>query len=257
MQPIKLYSSIVLLSALSMSVAAQTTCEVTGTTPGEACLGGSGTISATGMSGNTIKWYDQMTGGNLLHTGTTYTVNNVTSPAIYYAEASDGGVIVQDSINTLTPNNGQVVAMFDCKPLTDLTVTGMNFVPRSSGNYVVSVYFKSGTLVGSESNSSAWTLLGTSSSFNVTANNLTNIPITMSQSLTASQTYAFYVHASTGGSLGYTNGSTLELLQYLTVILKYTRDAVREACGLHRGLLYVPFPARCGTKKAPVAPARV
>lgn len=205
----KLYSIALVQLALCFNVQAQTTCEITGTTPGEACLGGNGSVSATGKPGNTIKWYDQMTGGNLLYTGGTFTVNNVTTPAVYYAEASDGGVIVQDSINTLTPNNGQVVAMFDCKPLTDLTITGMNFVPRSTGNYTVSVYFKSGTLVGSESNSSAWTLLGTSPGFSATANVLTNIPLTMSQQLTGNQTYAFYVHASTGGSLGYTNGSTL------------------------------------------------
>lgn len=210
MRVIKIYTSIILSCALSMSATAQTTCEVTGSTPGEACVGDNGSVSATGMPGNTIKWYDQMTGGNLLHTGATYTVSNVTSPAIYYAEASDGGVIVKDSINTLANNNGQVVAMFDCKPLTNMTVTGMNFEPRSTGNHVISVYFKSGTLVGSESNSSAWTLLGTSPSFNVATTNVrTNIPITMSQALSANQTYAFYVHVSTGGSLGYTNGTTL------------------------------------------------
>lgn len=205
----KILVGVLLLHAVHATTSAQTTCEITGTTPGEACLGSTGSVNATGKPGNTIKWYDQMTGGNLLHTGGTYTVNNVTTPAIFYAEASDGGVITQDSINTLTPNNGQVVAMFDCKPLTNITVTGMNFVPRSSGNYTVSVYFKSGTLVGSESNSSDWTLLGTSPGFSVTANTVTNIPITMSQQLNANQKYAFYVHASSGGSLGYTNGSTL------------------------------------------------
>ncbi|MBW7912450.1 MAG: T9SS type A sorting domain-containing protein [Taibaiella sp.] len=203
----KIYA-LCIFSALGISAAAQTTCEITGTTPGEACFGTSGTVSATGKPGNTIKWYDQMTGGNLLHTGATYTVNNVTTPSVYYAEASDGGVIVQDSINTLTPNNGQAGAYFDCKPLTDMKVTGFNFVPRSSATFTVSIYFKTGTFVGSETNSSAWTLLGTSSSFSATANVLTNIPLSLSQQLTANQTYAFYVIAS-GGTLGYTNGTTL------------------------------------------------
>ncbi len=207
----KLYASALLISALGMSAAAQSTCEITGTTPGEACLGAGGSVSATAKPGNTIKWYDQMTAGNLLHTGATYTVSNVTTPAVYYAEASDGGVVVQDSINTLTPNNGQAGAYFDCKPLTNMTVTGFNFVPRSSATYTVSIYFKTGTFVGSETNSSAWTLLGTSSSFSATANVLTNIPLSLSQQLTANQTYAFYVIAS-GSTLGYTNGTTLGAL---------------------------------------------
>lgn len=195
-------------SVLCTHLSAQTTCEITGTTPGEACLGASGTVSATGKQGNTIKWYDQATGGTLLHTGSSYTVNNVTSPAVFYAEASDGGVVVQDSINTLTPNNGQAGAYFDCKPLVDMKVTGFNFVPRSTATFTVSIYFKQGTFVGSETNSGAWTLLGTSSSFSATANVVTNIPVSISQQLTANQTYAFYVIAS-GGTLGYTNGTTL------------------------------------------------
>ena len=105
-----IYTTVVFITAFGMGASAQTTCEITGTTPGDACFGGTGTVSAAGLQGNTIKWYDQMTGGNLLHTGANYSVNNVTSPAVFYAEASEGGVVVKDSINTLAPNNGAQTA---------------------------------------------------------------------------------------------------------------------------------------------------
>ena len=182
-------------------------CMVTGTTDGVTCDGQTGTVSATANASNKIYWYDQMTGGNLLDSGNILSVPNATTTTMFYAEAAGGGGVVEDSINTFNQNNGQVGAFFDCQPKKDITVTGFNFVPRSSTSYTVRIYYKSGTHVGNETNSGLWTLLGTSSSFSVTANNLTEIPITLNQQLSANQRYAFYVIAST--TLGYTNGSSL------------------------------------------------
>lgn len=187
-------------------------CSVKSVTDGRACMGASGSVSAKGDPGNIIRWYDQPTGGNLLDTGDTLTIPVVNSAGTYWAEVFDGGVLVNDSLNTTAPNNGQAGATFDVMPLTDLTVTGINFVPRSSTTYLVSVYYKSGTHQGFESNSNAWTLLGTSSSFSATANNVTRVPLTFSAQLTANQKYAFYIYATgvtTSASLGYTNGTTL------------------------------------------------
>lgn len=198
-----LFSTIIIHQALAQ-------CEITGTTPGDACAGQTGIISATATQGSVVRWYDQMTGGTLLGTGANLNIPNVSTSGTYYAEAYNAGVLVRDTLNTLAANNGQVSAMFDCKPLTNITVTGFNFSPRTSGTatYTAKIYYKSGTLVGSEANSSAWTLLGTSSSFSATYNVLTRIPLTFSQQLNANQIYAFYIHV-TSGTLGYTNGSTL------------------------------------------------
>lgn len=194
--------------ALQIQANAQTTgCQVTGTTPGEACYNSTGQISATASSGSSIRWYTQQTGGTAISVGNTLTINNALTPTTYYAEAFDGGVLVKDSLNTLTPNNGQVGAYFDCKPKTDVTVTGFNFVPNSSGTFTVKIYWKSGTHVGNETNNSAWTLLGSSSSFSGTGGAITRIPVTISKQLTANQTYAFYIIAT--NIIGYTNGSSL------------------------------------------------
>lgn len=208
MQILKLSLSLLFSTIIGHQAIAQ--CEITGTTPGDACAGQTGILSATATQGSVVRWYDQMTGGSLLGTGASLNIPNVNTSGTYYAEAYNAGVLVRDTLNTLAANNGQVTAMFDCKPLTNITVTGFNFSPRTSGTatYTAKIYYKSGTLVGSESNSNAWTLLGTSSSFSATYNVLTRIPLTFSQQLNANQIYAFYIHV-TSGTLGYTNGSTL------------------------------------------------
>lgn len=197
----------VLFSALPAQVCLAQ-CGITGTTADNVCAGGSATLSATAMTGNTIKWYNQPTGGTAIHTGASLSLTNVTSTGIYYAEATGGSTPVKDSINTTQPNNGQAGAYFDVKPKVDLTVKGFNFYPRAAGTATVSVYYKTGTHVGSESNSGAWTLLGTSNSITLTANVLTQVPFAISQALTANQTYAFYVILN-GTTLGYSGGTTL------------------------------------------------
>lgn len=213
-----------LLSVIPLIAGAQ--CSIIATIPGTGCPGGKGFVAAKADTGSIVRWYDQPTGGTLLDTGDTLKIPVVTGPATYYAEAYKPGIQKDDSINTLTPNNGQASAMFDCKPLTDITVTGFNFVPRSSTSYTVKIYYKQGTLVGSETNSSAWTLLATSSTFSATANVLTKVPVSFSQPLNANQTYAFYVNVS-GGTLGYTNGTTLggTLVSNSDIILYQGRGA--------------------------------
>ena len=55
----------------------------------EICGGGNITFNASGSG--TIYWYDQQTGGNLLGTGTNYTLNNVTSTTTVWVESNDDG----------------------------------------------------------------------------------------------------------------------------------------------------------------------
>jgi hypothetical protein len=54
------------------------------------CAGDSVTLSATGSSGTTIRWYNAANGGSLLFTGNNYKVGPAAT-TIYYAEANIGG----------------------------------------------------------------------------------------------------------------------------------------------------------------------
>jgi PKD repeat protein len=70
------------------------------------CGSGDITISATPSAG-TIKWYDQEVGGNLLHTGNSYSIVGLNTTTTYYAEAingsctSDGREAVTATINPI------------------------------------------------------------------------------------------------------------------------------------------------------------
>lgn len=180
--------------------------EILTTTPGFACTNGAGQVSATATTGVTVRWYDQSTGGTLLGTGNTYSIASASSTKNYYAEPYISTLTIPGSISTSTANNGQVSATFDCKPLSNMTVTGFDFTPRTTTTYTASIYYRVGTMVGNTGSSSGWTLLGTTSSFSATANVVTAIPLTLSLNLSANTKYAFYVNV-TGGTLGYTNGT--------------------------------------------------
>lgn len=209
MNKLSIISSLTVLLCISVNFS-YAQCKVDAVMDGDGCINGSGSVTAIPSPGANIVWYDSPTGGTALDTGNVLNVNNLPNTSIFYAEAYEN-TLTPDSINTLTANNGQVSAMFDCKPLTDIVVTGFNFTPRSTATYTARIYYKTGTLVGSEFSSGDWTLLGSTNSFSATSNVLTRIPVTFSQSLQANQTYAFYINVD-GATLGYTNGTSLGAL---------------------------------------------
>lgn len=61
--------------------------QITITSPAPICDSGSFILNATATTGATINWYDAATGGNLLHTGNTYTTPTINSTTTYYADA--------------------------------------------------------------------------------------------------------------------------------------------------------------------------
>ncbi|MDN3550333.1 gliding motility-associated C-terminal domain-containing protein [Mucilaginibacter aquaedulcis] len=74
------------------------------------CNGGGTTITVTNATqGITYNWYDAATGGTLLHTGTSYTVSNLTANISYFVEA----VNANGTTNCTSATRGQV----------DITVT--------------------------------------------------------------------------------------------------------------------------------------
>ena len=83
-----------------------------------------------------------------------------------------------------------------------ITITSFDVVPESSGVQSVNVYYRTGTYVGNEGNSGAWTLLGTYS-----INGVSRVPINMpvaNLSLLASTTYGIYINFNAA----YTNLAT-------------------------------------------------
>ncbi|MBN8696856.1 MAG: HYR domain-containing protein [Bacteroidetes bacterium] len=63
---------------------------VLSTSPGTRCDAGSVSLGATSSAGN-VNWYDNITGGNLVGTGTTYTTPSISVTTTYYVEAIANG----------------------------------------------------------------------------------------------------------------------------------------------------------------------
>ena len=99
--------------------------------------------------------------------------------------------------------------MFDITTGTRaVTITSFDITPDANGAQSVNVYYKTGTYVGSETNSTAWTLLGT---YNIvgTADVILNMPVT-ALPLLASTTYGIYINynsAYTTGSASISDGN--------------------------------------------------
>lgn len=74
---------------VTITVTSQQPAPTLSATQTQVCSGGSATISVTNpVSGITYNWYDAATAGNLVFTGTSYTVTNVTANASYFVEAA-------------------------------------------------------------------------------------------------------------------------------------------------------------------------
>lgn len=62
------------------------------------CYGGGTSISVVNpVNGIQYKWYDAAAAGNLIFTGTTFTINNLTSNVSYYVEASNASGCISNS----------------------------------------------------------------------------------------------------------------------------------------------------------------
>lgn len=75
------------------------------TTPATRCGAGTMTLGATGSAGTTLYWYDALTGGNLLGTGTSYVTPSISSTTNYYVEADavgSGNVTIGTGASTTT-----------------------------------------------------------------------------------------------------------------------------------------------------------
>ncbi len=76
---------------------------IASTTPAARCGSGTVTLSASGSSGTSLKWYATSTGGTALGTGTSFTTPNISASTNYYVGASfnSGG-----STNVASPTIG-------------------------------------------------------------------------------------------------------------------------------------------------------
>lgn len=173
--------------------------QITSTTPGTACYGNPGSVSATANGTYSIQWYDASVGGNIVGSGNTLNIPSATTTTTYYALPN----LADTLLVSTAAGNGQNGAMCDIKPLKSFTLDGFDILSQTSGVVTVNVYYKVGTFVGNELTPGAWTLIHSgSANFSV---GLNTVMFNTKPPLNAGQIYGYYV--SITGTLSYTNGS--------------------------------------------------
>lgn len=155
-----------------------------------------------------------------------------TSGSVIDAASSTSGSLQ----TTFAGGNGSNGNMFDIVALNNVTITSFD-ANLDGGDNIVHIYYKTGTYVGSETNASAWTLIGTTTVTSGGNGSGTPVPIAVNISIPSGQTFAFYVHSELGNA--YTNGSSAGSI--------YVQDAniqILEGCGkgapLFTGGTYTP-----------------
>lgn len=121
-----------------------------------------------------------------------------------------GGNDLSSSYNS---NNGQDGIMFDITNTASQEITIECFTSNfDAGTYDVEVYYKSGTHVGSENNSGAWSLAATANGVSSSGvDNPTLIPAKVGVTIPCGETYGFYVTTTDGtfSGMNYTNGTAV------------------------------------------------
>ncbi|MBI3141423.1 MAG: PKD domain-containing protein [Bacteroidetes bacterium] len=116
-------------------------------------------------------------------------------------------ISLADTLPTsLTTNNSQRGNMFTLVAKNDIIITHFDGHPQSDTKYAI--YYKTGTYVGAERDSTLWTLLGRH--YNVKSNGTgyaTRIPIYFRVQVKKGDSVSFYVSSTTSVSQNYLNGS--------------------------------------------------
>ena len=167
--------------------------------------GNDSTTVVASSPGSPVFWYDAPTGGNLLAAGDSLHTGVLTSTTTYYAEAR--GEALNSLLTTFAAGNGCDGNMFDLIAYNEIDVDSFDLHIGATGSENVSIYYKVGTYLGSETNSGAWTLLGTQTVTGAGAGNPTRVTIG-GLTVPAGQTYGIYITLASS-NMDYTDGSVL------------------------------------------------
>ena len=121
------------------------------------CAGDSTTLVSNSTG---TYWYDAPAGGNLLGAGSTFNTGPVGTATTYYIEARG---LATNNLSTTFANNNSCGGgnMFDITALSDVTIDSLDLHMQNPGTVsTVDVYYLVGSYLGNETNSGAWTLLG-------------------------------------------------------------------------------------------------
>jgi GEVED domain/MAM domain, meprin/A5/mu/Immune inhibitor A-like, MAM domain/Ig-like domain CHU_C associated/Secretion system C-terminal sorting domain len=151
-----------------------------------------------------FSWFNVPIGGNALSSNNPFTTPVLYDTTIYWVEAYGG---IQDTLGTTwVGGNGSNGNMFDVTALNQITIDSFACNLQTTLLETMEVYYKSGTYSGFETNSSAWTLLGSTSVVGGGSGIQTMVNIG-GLTIPQGQTYALYITTTGGSSVTYTDGN--------------------------------------------------
>jgi len=190
------------------------------------------TASVTDSDGNTVSCDFNVTINDVENPVATCTdatfeldaIGNVTVNATDVGSGTDncgiasvqfGSPPVAGALNTgFASNNGAAGNMFDMNALTTLTMDSFDvnlepFGGTPAGTHNVSVYWKTGTHVGFETDAAAWTFAGSTTVASLGQDVPTPLNLNMGVSINAGETVAWFIVTTTTSAIDYTNGGTV------------------------------------------------
>ena len=173
------------------------------------CFNDSFLLQASAGPNDHILWYDSLSGGNLLAISDSFSLGSLSSDTSLFAEAVRGNLFFSDFVETTYQSNiNWNGCMFDITVTDSLTIDSFALKINSLGSQTVEVYTKTGSHIGFETNSGAWTMLG---SDNVMVTN-NQSPVSISPgtiSLVPGDTIGVYLQLQNAGSqLSYLNNNS-------------------------------------------------
>ena len=111
---------------------------------------GAGTVSLTASGSGSIKWYDAITGGNLLYTGSPFVTPVLNNTTTYYVENSvvpsqkTGGKPDRSGTSANLTNQNQYL-IFDC--YTPVTLVSVDVYTANAGNRTFELRTSTGTVL--------------------------------------------------------------------------------------------------------------
>lgn len=121
------------------------------TTDGSAISGGSVTLYASGTG--TLNWYDAPTSGNLVNTGTSYTISPLTSTQTFYVESDVAQSVVSAGMPAKTANGGYYTStavqgdVFNAN--APLTINSVTVYANTTASRTIYLKNNTGTIIDS------------------------------------------------------------------------------------------------------------
>ncbi|MEO5642848.1 MAG: T9SS type A sorting domain-containing protein [Bacteroidia bacterium] len=172
---------------------------------------GTGPVSLSASGSGTLNWFDAPTAGNQVNSGTTYTPT-VAATTTYYVEATSG-TPPSTHTTTFAAGNGSSGNMFGITAINTVTITSFDGHVAGPGTNNWSIYYRPDNYLlvpGANTSSTGWILLGSAANVPALGTGVpTPIPVTFAVTIPAGQTYSFHVVSTLGGTVSYTNGTTV------------------------------------------------